>query len=138
MQAGIIRVDVHGMNSYQAKIKIDSVLRKAGREVYRLLIIHGYNNGTVLKDMILSEYTKHPKVLRIVFNSNLGQTELISQLKQNRLLCLFTKVKRRKTHLSISDNLCFACHTQHSCMFKHIYCTFYPYTIIQSLFNQNQ
>ena len=77
MQAGIIRVDVHGMNSYQAKIKIDSVLRKAGREVYRLLLIHGYNNGTVLKDMILSEYTKHPKVLRIVFNSNLGQTELI-------------------------------------------------------------
>lgn len=77
MAAGILRVDVHGMNSYQAKIKIDSALRKADRGVYRLLIIHGYNSGTVLRDMVIAEYGAHPKVKRLVIGGNAGQTELV-------------------------------------------------------------
>lgn len=77
MNAGIITVDVHGMNSYQAKIKINSTLRKADKGVYRIRIIHGYNDGTVIKNMISDEFKNHPKVQRIVCGLNRGQTELL-------------------------------------------------------------
>jgi DNA-nicking Smr family endonuclease len=77
MSAGIVCIDVHGMNRYQSKIKIDSVLKKADRGVYSLCIIHGFHSGTAIKDMIAEEYAAHPKVLRIVSGNNSGQTELI-------------------------------------------------------------
>lgn len=77
MNAGIITVDVHGMNSFQAKIKINSILRKADKGVYRIRIIHGYNDGTVIKNMVSNEFKNHPKVQRIVCGLNRGQTELL-------------------------------------------------------------
>ena len=42
-QAGIVEIDVHGMNKYQAGVYIDSQIRKAKGSVYRIRVIHGYN-----------------------------------------------------------------------------------------------
>ena len=77
MQPGVVKIDVHGRNKYQARILIDSNLRRADKSVYRLLIIHGYHSGTELKDMIREEYPKHPRVLRIAPSLNPGETELV-------------------------------------------------------------
>jgi hypothetical protein len=74
---GIFELDIHGMTKYQAKIVIDSQLKRSKQDVYRLRIIHGYNNGTELMYYIRNEYKKHPKVLRIEIGLNLGITDLI-------------------------------------------------------------
>ena len=77
MQAGILELDLHGMNTYQAKIAIDSQLKRAKSGVYRLRLIHGYHGGTALRDMIRETYRHHPRVLRVELGLNPGETELV-------------------------------------------------------------
>ena len=50
MQTGIVTLDLHGCNTYQAKIAIDAALKK-NRGVYRVRVIHGYHGGTALRDL---------------------------------------------------------------------------------------
>ena len=77
MQAGILELDLHGMNTYQAKIAIDSQLKRAKQGVYRIRLIHGYHGGTALRDMIRKTYCHHPKVLRVELGLNPGETDLV-------------------------------------------------------------
>lgn len=77
MEAGIIELDLHGMNSYQAKVYIDSRLKAAKKDVYRIRAVHGFHQGTALKNMIKKEYKKHPKVIRIEMGLNQGITDLV-------------------------------------------------------------
>ena len=48
-------VDVHGMKCFQAKKFITNIINVV-RIVFRLIIIHGYNHGTAIKDMLSSNY----------------------------------------------------------------------------------
>ncbi|HHT63217.1 MAG TPA: Smr/MutS family protein [Clostridia bacterium] len=75
--AGIVQVDVHGMTKHKAKVYIDSKLRQAKGDVYRIRVVHGYRGGTELREMIRKEYQKHPKVKRVAWGLNPGVTELI-------------------------------------------------------------
>ena len=77
MQAGILELDLHGRNTYQAKIAIDSQLKRARSGVYRLRLIHGYHGGTALRDMIRETYRHHPRVLRVELGLNPGETDLV-------------------------------------------------------------
>ncbi len=78
MNGGIVEVDVHGMNKFQAKTYLDSQIKRAGKEVYRIRVIHGYRGGTELKAMIRQEYSKkHPKVVRLEVGLNPGETDLV-------------------------------------------------------------
>ena len=77
MTAGILELDLHGMNTYQAKIAIDSQLKRAKQGVYRIRLIHGYHGGTALRDMIRETYRHHPRVLRVELGLNPGETELV-------------------------------------------------------------
>ncbi|MGI6690962.1 MAG: Smr/MutS family protein [Clostridiales bacterium] len=70
-------IDLHGKNLYQARIAVDSALKRATAADYRLRIIHGYINGTAIRDMLLSEYARHPRVLRIERGGNPGQTVFV-------------------------------------------------------------
>lgn len=74
---GILELDIHGMTKYQAKICIDSQIKKAKHDLYRIRVIHGYHNGAELKDMVRVYYKNHPKVIRIENGFNEGITELI-------------------------------------------------------------
>jgi len=76
MNPGIVEVDVHGMNRYQVKTRLDSLLRKS-RGVYRIRVIHGYHGGTELKEFIRYEYGRSPLVKRVVPGMNEGITELV-------------------------------------------------------------
>ena len=77
MQSGIIEIDIHGMNQFQAKTTINATLKKATSNVYTIRIIHGYHNGTALRDMLRREYRSHPRILRVELTMNPGITEFI-------------------------------------------------------------
>lgn len=74
MTGGIVEIDLHGKNEYQARVSIDAALRRARTGTYRLRIIHGYHNGTVLRDMVRREYAG--RVLRVV-PLDQGRTDLV-------------------------------------------------------------
>ena len=73
MVGGVMELDLHGMNTYQAQIAIDAALRRC---VYRLRLIHGYRGGTAIRDMLWTVYNKRSQVKRLVSISE-GVTELV-------------------------------------------------------------
>ena len=74
MTGGVVELDLHGMNTYQAQIAVDAALRRASGGVYRLRLIHGYHGGTALRNLC-REYAGHPRVLRLVASP--GSTDLV-------------------------------------------------------------
>lgn len=77
MDAGIITVDLHGKNTYQAKVTVDALLRRARSGTYRIRLIHGRHGGTALRDFLQAEYACHPKVKRLILSPDGGATELV-------------------------------------------------------------
>lgn len=79
MNSGIIELDLHGMTKVQAKQSIESQLKRASKNVYRIRIVHGFHSGTEIKEMIKKSYGagKHQNVLRLEFGLNPGETELV-------------------------------------------------------------
>ena len=61
---GVVAVDLHGKNTYQAKVTVDALLRRAG-------------GGTALRDFLETEYREHPKVKRLIRSADGGATELV-------------------------------------------------------------
>lgn len=62
--ASSVTLDLHGKTQYQARVALEAQLRRS-RGIYRIHIIHGYHNGTSLRDMIRADYAAHPQVLRL-------------------------------------------------------------------------
>ena len=77
MTPGILELDLHGKNTYQAKVELEAALRRAGAGTYRIRIIHGYHGGTVLRDMVRREYGAHPRVKRVEGGFDPGITDLV-------------------------------------------------------------
>jgi len=77
LNSGIIELDLHGMTKQQAKVCIESQLKRANNSVYRIRIIHGYHSGTGLRDMVQNDYRRHTKVLRVELGINPGITDLV-------------------------------------------------------------
>lgn len=46
-----ITADVHGMTCHEARRFINNIINLV-RVAFRLIIIHGYNHGTAIKDML--------------------------------------------------------------------------------------
>lgn len=74
---GMVTVDLHGKNTYQAKVTVDALLRRANSGTYRLRLIHGCHSGTALRDFLTAEYGNHPKVKRLIRSSDGGSTDLV-------------------------------------------------------------
>ena len=77
MSVAILTTDLHGKNTYQAKITVDALLRRAGNGTYRIRLVHGYHGGTALREFLRAEYARHPKVKRIMLSPDGGTTELV-------------------------------------------------------------
>lgn len=77
MDTGVITADLHGKNTYQAKITVDALLKRAGGGTYRLRLVHGCHGGTALRDFIRAEYGRHPRVKRLILSPDGGATELV-------------------------------------------------------------
>lgn len=66
-------VDLHGLTSAEAKKRLERELSRAPREIKRIIVIHGCNNGTVLRDMVRG--MRHSRIMEIVPTfSNDGET----------------------------------------------------------------
>ena len=77
MGTPIVKLDLHGMYQDEAMKAIDRALKAADDSTYQIQLIHGYNRGTSLKDMIMDKYRHHPKVVRVKPVYNLGVTVLV-------------------------------------------------------------
>lgn len=77
MNAGTVSVDLHGKNTYQTKVTVDALLRRAKTGTYRIRLVHGCHGGTALRDFIRAEYGHHPKVKRLILSPDGGATELV-------------------------------------------------------------
>ena len=73
----IEEIDLHGMTLADARDALDEALRHVDMSVYRVRVIHGFNNGTAIQDMIRREYRFHYKVIRVARGPANGQTDLI-------------------------------------------------------------
>ena len=62
-QPATVTLDLHGKTQYQARVMLDAQLRRS-RGIYRIHVIHGYHNGTALRDLVRQEYAANPPVLR--------------------------------------------------------------------------
>lgn len=51
-----IIVDVHGMKCCQVRRFINNIINIV-RETFRLIIIHGYNHGTAIKEMLNQNFS---------------------------------------------------------------------------------
>ena len=60
----MVTLDLHGKTQYQARVALDAALRRS-KGLYRIRVIHGYHNGTALRELIWREYTERPPVLRL-------------------------------------------------------------------------
>ena len=76
---GIIKIDVHGKNTEEAKRTIDMQIHAAEKSICRIRVIHGYNGGTRIRSMLREEYGygRAPAVKRIEMGDNQGITELV-------------------------------------------------------------
>ncbi len=56
--SGKIRItaDVHGMKCYEAKRFINNIIN-IGRTAFQLVVIHGYNHGTAIKEMLAQNFS---------------------------------------------------------------------------------
>ena len=77
MKEAVITADLHSKTAYQAKVTVDALLRRAGTGTYRIRLIHGSHGGTALRDFIQTEYSRHPKVKRLLLSPDGGATELV-------------------------------------------------------------
>jgi DNA-nicking Smr family endonuclease len=73
--AATVTLDLHGKTQYQARVALDAQLRRS-RGVYRIHVIHGYHNGTALRELVRGEYAANPLVLRAVAVSE-SATDLV-------------------------------------------------------------
>lgn len=51
-----VTVDVHGMKCCEAKKFINNIIN-AVRTAFKLVIIHGYNHGTAIRDMLAENFS---------------------------------------------------------------------------------
>ena len=77
MTGPIVNLDLHGMRQEEACAAIDRELACADSGTYHIRLIHGFNRGTSLRDMIMREYRHHPMVKRVIPGDNQGVTVLV-------------------------------------------------------------
>ncbi len=71
-----IEVNIHGMTAREAKRALEQLLTRTGKNVTEVRVIHGYNNGQVLRDMVRREL-KHPRISAKLISLNPGETRII-------------------------------------------------------------
>ncbi len=72
-----MEIDLHGMNLFQARNAVASALRRATAADYRLRVVHGHRQGSAIRDMVRSEFLRHPMVKREEPSPNPGVTILV-------------------------------------------------------------
>ena len=77
MGEAFVKIDLHGMRQEEAIWVIDKAIAGADSTTYQIRLMHGYNRGTRLREMIYDWYRYEPKVKRIIPGDNPGVTILV-------------------------------------------------------------
>ena len=77
MNESFIDIDLHGMRTEEAEKAVEKAVASAGPGTYQIRVIHGYNRGTSLRDMIYDSFRYNDKVNRIIPGDNRGITVLV-------------------------------------------------------------
>lgn len=85
-EGNILNVDIHGMRVEEAKSRLQTIIANCGADVKEIVVIHGYNKGQALKNMVRNEL-EAPRIKRIRAAYNAGQS--VIELKKKK-----TQVKR--------------------------------------------
>lgn len=72
----IPEVDIHGLTAEEAKRRLEHLLNTAPKNVTEIRVIHGYNGGQVLRDMVRHRL-KHPRIAAKLVCLNPGETRLL-------------------------------------------------------------
>jgi DNA-nicking Smr family endonuclease len=75
-----LTIDIHGMRVETARFRLESIIQSCNAEIIEIVVIHGYNNGQALKNMVRELQTSRIKQIRATYNA--GQT--IIDLKKKR------------------------------------------------------
>lgn len=71
-----MEVDIHGMTQEQAKKRLEQLLNRADPSLEELVVIHGHNGGTALRDMV-RERLHHRRIAAKLLSLNPGVTRLL-------------------------------------------------------------
>ena len=71
-----VTADIHGMTAEDAKSELQKLLTRLPQKTEELLVIHGYNGGQVLRDMVRGQL-KHPRIQSKLLSLNAGQTRIL-------------------------------------------------------------
>ena len=77
MSEPFITIDLHGMNVSDAEAAVEKALSSAGQGTYQIRLVHGFNRGTGIRDMIYREFRYDGRIVRIAPGDNQGITVLI-------------------------------------------------------------
>ena len=75
-QGSLATVDLHGVYERDARDLLAGWLNTAPAEVTELRVIHGYQRGTALRDMLRGGFC-HPRGRAVLPSLNPGETRLI-------------------------------------------------------------
>lgn len=70
-----VNIDLHCQTVESARKLLTDTLKKLPEDVREVNVIHGYHNGTALRDMV-RKYS-HPKIQRKILGLNQGTTIFI-------------------------------------------------------------
>lgn len=79
-QGSVMSVDLHGTSVENARELLLTWLDHAPESVTELRVVHGYNRGTLLRDMV-RESLMHPKIKQKLPALNPGETRLVLRRK---------------------------------------------------------
>ncbi len=71
----MLEIDLHNKTLEEAKRALDNFINSLPEGKVTIKVIHGYNRGRILQDMIRKEY-KHRRIERKILVLNQGITEL--------------------------------------------------------------
>ena len=77
MDEPFVKLDLHGMNLTEAEKAVDKAISVAGPGTYQIMVIHGFNRGSALKNMICEEFRYDKRIKRIMPGDNQGVTILV-------------------------------------------------------------
>ena len=72
----LITADVHGMRCYEAKRFINNIINIV-RMSFQLVIIHGYNHGTAIKEMLAQNFNNNHIYKQCPEPRNQGVTHML-------------------------------------------------------------
>lgn len=61
----ILKIDIHGFTESEARLKVQDFIKKAPRNTQKIVVVHGYHNGTILSDMVRYKI-RSPRIVDIM------------------------------------------------------------------------